>query len=166
MAAIPKPGIGPYGLVIVLGTCTVGFILGGTLDHWITGSDRNFGAFGAAFGLSIGGLVAASLVEFFLPFLLAALALNTGSPAPTIAASAAGEERISFAGRIIQTGVALLALLLGAMLIGWGLKPLAGHLAIPHAVAGALLGVMALSLGGLGALGGAALARHLDLTVE
>jgi hypothetical protein len=169
MAAIPKPGIGPYGPVVVFGTCFAGAVIGGVADHWLTGSGRAFGAFGAAFGMSIGGLVGASLVEFLLPFALALFALNTGSPAATPAVAPAAppaEEAISLAGRLLQIGVGLVILALGAFALRWGVEPIADAFALSEAVAAVLLGGVALALGGIGVLGSGALARHLDLTVQ
>lgn len=163
MAAIPKPGIGPYGPVVVFGTCFAGAIIGGVADHWLTNSGRSFGAFGAAFGMSIGGLVGASLVEFLLPFALALLALNTGSAAAPVQT---GQEPISLAGRLLQIGVGMAVLALAAVALRWGVEPLADTLALSEVVAAVLLGGVAFVLGGLAVLGSGALARHLDLTVQ
>ncbi len=164
MAAVPKPGLGPYGPAIMFVTCTVGFLCGGVLDHWITGSGRLFGAFGAALGLSVGGLVGASLVEFILPLGLAALLLEGATPGPA-AAPGQRPERLGIAGRLLQGFAVLAALVLGTALFRLGLEPVAEILAMPYLVTGLLLGFGMVGLVVSAASLGAALARHLDLTV-
>jgi hypothetical protein len=162
MAAIPKPGIGPYGPALMFITCTAGFFCGGLLDHWLTGSGRAFGAFGAAFGLSVGGLVGASVVEFLLPLGLAALLLEgAGTPGT---APPPGAERLDLAGRVVQAVTVLLALGAGVAIFSWGLDPLARAAAVPPLLAAGVLGIVVVLLAGTAFGIGAALARHLDLT--
>jgi len=173
--AVPPQGniIGPLAVIVC---CVVGAVIGGILDGVL--SDRGsggFSAFGAAFGLMLGGVFGAGVWEFGGP-LIRLFTILSGGPAPdppmevTVVPAPPpalpDPNRPSLVGRVLQTVVAALALVLGMWLLTVLARPVANLTGLPMFMV-LPIGLLALGTGVAASWrGGAALAVQLDLTAE
>lgn len=163
------PGVRPLhvGPFVVVLSCALGFAAGGFADDALVGSNRVFGLFGAAFGASVGGLIAGALTEFALPLVSSALSVQRHTPSETPGRLSLESYplRLNLAGRVLQ-GVSVAATIIGgasfAMEEADFLAALLGMSAVTVAV---LLAIATLLATVLVFVAASALARHLDLTV-
>jgi hypothetical protein len=164
-----------FGPLAVIGGCVVGLLVGGVTDGLFSERGSWFSAFGAVFGLMLGGLVGAGIWEFGGPLQRLHAVLTGGTPHPepipvTVVppqpAPLPDPNRPSLLGRAVQAAVAACALIGGMVLLSWLARPVATLLGLPIFI------VLPIGLGLVGAAaasawrGGAALAVHLDLTAE
>lgn len=174
MAATPQNDI--FGPLAVIFGCTVGAVAGGILDGVL--SDRGgggFSAFGAVFGLMLGGLIGAGVWEFGRPIARLVTVLTGGTPAPepiavTVVppppAPLPDPNRPSMLGRVLQGFVAVAALVAGMWLLSLVARPFANLTGLPMFMV-LPAGLVVLGAGVAAAWrGGAALAVYFDLTAE
>jgi hypothetical protein len=174
MALSPQNDV--FGPVAVVLGCAVGAVIGGILDGVL--SDRGgggFSAFGAVFGLMLGGLIGAGVWEFGRPVLRLIAVLTGGAPTPepvpvTIVPPSPPAQldpnRPSVLGRVLQGVVAAAALVGGMWLLALLARPVANLTGLPMFMV-LPAGLFLLAAGVTAAWrGGAALAVHLDMTAE
>lgn len=157
-----------YPVAIIAG-CAVGFVVGGFAAP-LFGGHPGFESFNAVYGLTLGGLVAAGLLEFGAPLIaaFAALAGLAGGGGSSGAANGAWLDpgRLNIAGHLLRTTIVLAGIAACGAALWFGTRPAAAWLDAPAAVAVAVLLLIALPGLVLLSIAASALARYLDLTVE
>src|SRR5262245_20282659 len=138
MATAPQNDFfGP--LAVILG-CTAGAVIGGVLDGVLSERGGWFSAFGAVFGLMLGGLVGAGVWEFGRPVARLFAVLTGGTPAPepvavTVVppapAALPDPNRPIAIGRVLQAVVAVAALVGGIVLLSLLARPIANGIGLP-----------------------------------